>query len=197
MLPSFPVDTSFVRGFALALAAILLREPVAWIGNRSVPVLVRDFLVKEVERALLQAGNRPTLDQIAAPVIHALLGTEKPLAVQDPLLPPSLEDGDQQDLDRPPILDPFRPLRNAWKALLIILTVRADRLGFARLRGPLSGGHRVFLWAVYDSPPEQDDVRALHPLHPSLDTPQYRAGLAWVNAQLETVPYGTWLWAKP
>ena len=107
----------------------------------------------------------------------------------------------QLDVDMPPqdkegSWDELLPLRKAWEATELLFTVKADRLGFARLKGPCRGGKHALLWAVYRSPPEHDESRALRRLRPSLQTVEYAAGWEWVERNLAEVPYGTWLWVR-
>ena len=196
VLPCFPVSTGFPRGLALAIASALLNQPVAWIGARSLAAPLRDFLPTQVDSAIKAAGAHPSLDMLIAPVLAALTKTtlapaSKP-AERDYFM---AEDGDEDGDD---ILHPLHSLQQAWLSTteLWLFTVRAERLGFAKLKGPCSTGQVAFLWGVYDAPPEPNDVRALHRLHDSLHTAEYQAGMDWLRANLNSVDYGVWLWAR-
>ena len=194
VLLSYPVDTTFPSALALTVAAALLHQPVAWIGERSLEGATRTFLVTAVANAMEQAGTHPSLDQLVAPVLAAIAasGSTEEIETEDQLhvvLQPQKAVDTQCGL-----LD----IRNAWAATshVYLFTVKADRLGFSRLKGPRAEGRQALLWGVYDSPPEQDEARALHRLHSNLQTVEYVAGWAWVERNLAVVPYGTWLWVR-
>ena len=147
-----------------------------------------------VQKAIQNAGAHPTLDLLVAPALAAI-------AASDPLI--AAASGSQPDSEMPPQEVPSAPdelldLRRAWVATaqVVLFTVKADRLGFTRLKGPCLGGTQAILWGAYDSPPEHDESRALHRLRHCLHTAEYAAGWDWVQRNLAKVEYGTWLWVR-